>query len=355
MKLSITIAVLGLALFFICWADAREIGFVEDFSLSRDRSEALKQLIPGSSDYYYYHCLNAQHAGDFEQVRNMLELWIRRDGYTPQVKEILNRQAILEYEHSPEKSLDHIKKELGLRFDHRKEIAGRKTNYPTRLDQQQISISSLRKKAFARYKNLQDIEDAGLDILAHGQLNPDRRRHLLERLERPDIPGLARLVVEDLRYKHSSGFGSHTIHRHLLKSQLKKCLRLMPELMDNSEFIDAYISKLTPGDDVDIRYDLSEKKAYLNRLWKFAKELAPAHNSLKVHILYQILDMNRAQGNYDHDLFMTYIRLPRNVQYINPGYVNTTSRRHVKANLNADFSDSTRMPPIGTDEELVRD
>ena len=355
MKLSITIAVLGLALFFICWADAREIGFVEDFSLSRDRSEALKQLIPGSSDYYYYHCLNAQHAGDFEQVRNMLELWIRRDGYTPQVKEILNRQAILEYEHSPEKSLDHIKKELGLRFDHRKEIAGRKTNYPTRLDQQQISISSLRKKAFARYKNLQDIEDAGLDILAHGQLNPDRRRHLLERLERPDIPGLARLVVEDLRYKHSSGFGSHTIHRHLLKSQLKKCLRLMPELMDNSEFIDAYISKLTPGDDVDIRYDLSEKKAYLNRLWKFAKELSPAHNSLKVHILYQILDMNRAQGNYDHDLFMTYIRLPRNVQYINPGYVNTTSRRHVKANLNADFSDSTRMPPIGTDEELVRD
>ncbi len=32
-----------------------EVGFVEDFALARDRATALKQLIPGTEDYYYLH------------------------------------------------------------------------------------------------------------------------------------------------------------------------------------------------------------------------------------------------------------------------------------------------------------
>ena len=34
---------------------AGEIGFVEEFALARDRAEALKKLIPGTENYYYYH------------------------------------------------------------------------------------------------------------------------------------------------------------------------------------------------------------------------------------------------------------------------------------------------------------
>ena len=37
---------------------AAEIGYIEDFALAKDRAEALKQLIPGTEDYYYYHCLH---------------------------------------------------------------------------------------------------------------------------------------------------------------------------------------------------------------------------------------------------------------------------------------------------------
>jgi len=32
---------------------AGEIGYVEDFALAKDRAEALKQLIPGTDNYYY--------------------------------------------------------------------------------------------------------------------------------------------------------------------------------------------------------------------------------------------------------------------------------------------------------------
>ena len=40
------------------FSQAGEIGFIEDFSFSKDRTEALKKLIPGTEDYYYYHALH---------------------------------------------------------------------------------------------------------------------------------------------------------------------------------------------------------------------------------------------------------------------------------------------------------
>jgi len=199
MKLIISVALLAWVCFAVSSVNAREIGFIEKFSLSEKRDEALKQLIPGSSEYYYYSALHAQNSGDFKAVHEILEQWIKRDGYTEQVKEIMNRQALLEYEQNPEKSLEYIRQELNLRFDHQKEIASRKTDYPTSLDQNLISISTLTEQAFSRYQNLQGIEDAGLDILQHENLDPDRRRDMLQRLQRPDIPNLAKLVTDDMK------------------------------------------------------------------------------------------------------------------------------------------------------------
>ena len=35
---------------------ADEIGYIEEFALAENRTIPLKQLIPGTQDYYYYHC-----------------------------------------------------------------------------------------------------------------------------------------------------------------------------------------------------------------------------------------------------------------------------------------------------------
>ena len=37
-------------------ATAGEIGFEEKFALAKDRETAMKELIPGSDDHYYYQC-----------------------------------------------------------------------------------------------------------------------------------------------------------------------------------------------------------------------------------------------------------------------------------------------------------
>jgi hypothetical protein len=347
------IMIIGFAAWVTC-AAAKEIGYVEQFSLAKDREEALKQLIPGTEDYYYYHCLHFQHVDEFEKVEEMLKLWIKRYKYTPRVQEIRNRQALLLYDKQPQASLKHIKDRLNLRFNHQKIELEQEVPLPVSLNKDLISHETLTTKAFTASKNLSNFEDSAFDFLVRAELNPDQRRHLLSRLRRPDYAGLPQMVVDDLKYKHSGGFGSHPIHAALLLDQLEQCLKLMPKLIKQTNFINTYLTKLQPGSDIDWRGDPNETDAYLQRLLAFVRRLPPAQNSLKTHVLYQRLLFDEKRGIHSRDLFMEYIRLPRNVFYMNPDYLRRKEHQGVHAELSSDYHAHTAFPPIGHDEPLVR-
>ena len=331
-----------------------EIDYIEDFSLARDRTVPLKQLIPGTEDYYYYHAIHYQNTEQFDTVDELLEAWIKRYKHTPRVREIQNRQALLTYAKDPAKSLEFIRQRLNLTFDHQRELLDRKPNLPTSLDQKLISRETLAKEAFARYQNLKGFQDAAHDWLVTTELNADRRRHLLERMGRPDYPNLTKLVVDDLNYQHSRGFGSFNIHRLLLLDQLDQCLKLKPDLLNQTNFVNAYLAKLHPNDDVDWRHDVDQHRAHLDRLWGFVQRLAPVHNSLKANVLYRRLVFDRSQGVYDKQRFMTYIKLPRNAGYMNAEFMKQEESRRHTANLNANFQEMILLPPVANDEPLVR-
>ena len=176
----------GLLLASTIATEAAEIGYVEDFVLAKDRQEALKLLIPGSEAHYYYHSLHLQNTEQFDQVEELLQAWIKRYKYTPRVRQIQNRQALLTYEKNPQKSLEFIRRQLNIEFNHQRENIGQKPNLPTELDQALISRQRLTQIAKQRHKDLSGFEDVALDWLVSSQLNPDRRRHLLGRLQRPD-------------------------------------------------------------------------------------------------------------------------------------------------------------------------
>ena len=332
-----------------------EIDFVERFSLAEDRSVTLEELVPGTEDYYFYHCLHYQHTGNYAKVRDLLKTWIKRYNYTTRVKEIQNRNALLVYEQNPKQSLEHIRNELQLDFNHQKQEIDPKTNHPTSLDPKRINREALKREAFSYYSNLNGFEESAFDFLSQENLKPNLRRDFLSRLKRPDYPNLARLVVADLKYKHSGGFGSHSIHAALLLSQMDEALRLMPELINNTTFIRVYLKKLQPGHDVNWRYDIHEKKAYLERLLSWTRRLPPAENSLKAHVLYHRLRFDQSQGKYSIDLFMEYLKLPRNVFYVNPKYLNQSQNRYHQANLQESYQKETLLRTIENDEPLVRD
>jgi hypothetical protein len=333
---------------------AEEIGYVEDFALAPDRTVALRQLVPGTEEFYYYHCLHYQNTGELDRVEPLVQAWIHRHQVTPRVREIQNRQALLMFRSQPDQTLDYLQRTLNLQFHHQRETAGPRPDLPSRLDPALLDPERLTQEALRTHENLDGFEDSVLESLMARELTPARLRQLLERLTRPDHPQLVPLVMADLVQPDSAGFGSLAIHRLLLLDQLDVCLALKPDLLNRTEFVHTYLAKLQPNDDVDLRTDVVAEQAHVERLWSFAERLAPAHNSLKAHLFYHRLRFDLRQGLYDQPRFMAYIALPRVAPYVNPRYIEPEPMRRVAADLQADFAALTRLPPVMDDEPLIR-
>lgn len=333
----------------------QEIGYLEKFSLANDRTGALKDLIPGTEEYYYYTCLQYQNSGQLAKVEELLPLWIKRYNYTPLVEEIRNRQALLSYDTDSKKSTAFLTERLKLQFDHMKESAGENPGYATKLDPKDISYAAFYKLATTRHDNLEGFEPRALEEIAQIELNPTQLHDLLSRLERPDLPNLPALVAKDLNNPQSRVFGSLPIHKKMLRDQLDELLRLRPDLANNEVFIKANIDRIRPSEDIEWKRDPGARIEYCNRLWDYVHKLAPAFGSLKASVLHEMLLLDRNRGAYDKDRFMEYIRLPRSASYINPKYLETSESRQHLANLSADFRSWTELSPIGNDEALIRD
>lgn len=332
-----------------------EIEFVENFALSPDREAALKQLIPGTEDYYYWNSLHLLNTEQFDKVEELIAPWVQRFGETQRVWEIRTRRALLTYDRNPQASLDYLRGRFGINYPHRKEELNAEPNLPVTLDPNVVSRANFRQQALARHGNsLNGFEDTALDWLVTGELNPDQRRQLLSRLTRPDYDSLVKLVIDDLNHKDSGGFGSHGIHRLLLKSQLDDALLAKPDLLNQQNFVRIYLTRLQPGPDVAWRLDPAEMQKYLERLQVFADRLDPVHNSLKAHVLYHRLLLERSQGRYSKDLLLAYLKLPRPVGYNSRAMQESEAIKRFACDLNSNYDGTTLLPPIGNDEPLVR-
>ena len=232
---------------------AREIGFVEKFSLAEDRSKALEELVAGTQEYYYYSALHALTRQNFQGSRRppqalAQEIW-------QQSTEQGNREP---HGHAPLRtgSGGHHEIPQARAQPSLQPQPGRgrtQPTHPTKLSENLISFETMKRIAFSDRNNLQGVEDRGLARLEAEKLNEIRLRDLLGRLRRPDLPGLPALILKDLKNKHSRGFGSHVIHKNLTKEQMEELLQLDPKFIDNSNFVHSYLSKLAPSADVDPR------------------------------------------------------------------------------------------------------
>jgi hypothetical protein len=333
---------------------AGEIGYIETFALSRDRGNTLKQLVPGTEDYYYYQALHLLQQQQFQQAEEVTRPWLQRYGLTPRLQEIQLRFALLTYDRDPQRSLQFLRDKLGIHFNHEKEVLGAVPNLPTALDQQVFSWERLKADSLNRWQNLDNFEDAALEWLADNNLSWQRRRNLLQRLQRPDIGNLPKLVVDDLASPDAPAFGSHPIHRQMTQAQLDELLKLRPDLLNQGAFVQTYMAKLHPNTDEDWRRAPALTQAYFERLWGFISKLNASHNSLKSNVLYHWLVFDRSQGRYDLSRFLEYLKLPRFQPYMAKAILESDESRRSPADLNADFQAVTMFPPIISDEPLVR-
>lgn len=334
-------------------ARAGEIGFIEDFAFAPDRAVPLKQLVPGTEDFYYFHCLHAQQAEQFDKVEPLVTQWIQKIGHTQRVNEILARQTLLTYDKNPQKTLEFLRNKLGVNFGHQKEELGVEPNLPTKLDPQWISRARWMQQALQQ-PNTEGFTDAAFDWLVNEKLDGDRRRHLISRLARPDYAPLTKLILDDWGHPNSGGFGQFNIHRLLTQAQLDELLKAKPDLVNNQHWVVASLIKLQPGPDEDWQHDTKAMTAYLDRLSAFVAKLPPVQNALKAQTLYHRLWLDRSLGKFDKERFLAYLQLPRTVGYLSKAMAESQAIKQFPANVGIDLRPGTLLPPIANDEPLVR-
>lgn len=337
-----------------------EIGFIERFALAENREKALGELVPGTEDYYFFHCLHYQNTRNEPKFRETMDQWRKR--YPDEVARrrlIENREALLAYDATPQQTLDYLKHHLGVTHHHQQEARDQKPNLPVALDPRLVGREVFERDTLEHDKSLDGLSQQVLEafVRAKAPLNLQQRRALLSKLDRPDTPNLTELIITDLRTPESRGFGEFAIHRALLPDQLDALVKAIPKLATSDAFVQTRLRKLAPSQDVDVAFDPAAREAWLERLWDYAKSLPPAFNSLKARILYQRLDHDRQQGIYDQARFLDYLKLPRGFPYVNPKWLeNRDQAREPRCDMDADLSMALLVHrPVGDDEPLVRE
>lgn len=341
----------------LCAAEAESLEFREAFAWG-DREKALALLVPNTEDFYYFTALHHQLSGDEAAFEATMMDWVqfsRPQSPTARFLEMARREALLRFDRRPEDVWEMIRRELNLNFNHRPRDEERASNYRTRIHPRIFSLNNFISRARSgRFEN--NFTEDGQEILLRQELTPEQRRIALSRLRRPDVDNLIPLIVEDLQFRDSRGFGQHAVHSLLTRAQLEELGRQMPELLRDRAYVEARLARI-PAPETDLSRDHEAAVAHFREVWDFVRHLEPMHNSLKAGVLYRLLDHQRHLGVYHEALFRTYLDLPRQVSYIPRERIADLQRR--RANW-VDFSyrprvDGVVLPPIGNEEALVRD
>ncbi|MFP4582437.1 MAG: hypothetical protein ACLFN9_03550 [Desulfococcaceae bacterium] len=328
---------------------AGEIGFAETFAIAEDRAAVLEQLSPGAEDYYFFHCLHAQHTGDAAAFEATMDRWIERHGDSERARRLRNRQALLAYPDSPAKSLDHIRRLEGLRFNHAPPGETRDgAPLPPTLDPSEIDPQRLLAKALSGPRPAEAMETAGLSLLPPDRLDGDGRRRLLERMAHPDHPELVALVRAELE----SGLPWSRLPGRdmLLLSHLDRLRRAVPGLAEDRSFVGDYLRRLAPAADVSPEEDAGVRRDWLARCWEFLAPLPEVHAAVQAHVLSQLLELDRQEGRHDRDRFLAYLRIPRPADYLR-----SEIRRRTPEGSRPDVTGLPAGDRPVSDEALVRD
>ena len=329
-------------------ADAQEIGFYERFALAENREAALKELIPGTDNYFYYHCLHCQTVGKIAEARGHLDVWIAKVGLNELTQRMQTRQFLLEYNTNSKATLEHLRSNFGINVDHPAPRKDEAAELQTKLDPNLIDWKAILK---SHANNPAAIESVALPHLMSFLEQLAVIRTWLERIDRVDVPGLPEVIERELNLPDSRGFGWAAIHNLLTTQQLLDLQKRIPKLIESNTFVQARLRRIRPDDDSSIE-DRAVLRNHLLALETFVSSLPESQNSLIASVLYNRLEFDERDGTMDRDRFLRYVRLPRNRPIYNPEYIARQSNRP-QVNLGANFKGETLLDSIGDDSALV--
>lgn len=337
-------------------AFAQSLDWLERYAFLGDRSSVLNELIPGSEDYYFYHCLHYQVSGESEKAEALLAQW-KADLNAKNSRLIQgseDRQRLLTYNRSADRSIDYFRTRLNIKLNHTPPLAVGEVLYPSTFDNAALEPNSL------------------IDTVEQGQLTPSGLRRLaarvladevtlarprltalLDQIDGPWMPNLDQLIIKEqsLVAPFSQTFGDRQAHQWLTLEQLQIIAKAVPNLATSDGMVAAVLLRLRPSDDEDMRQQPEVRTAYLERIERYVNALPEAYLSLKAATVYQRLQHDLSRGDFNRDRFIRYLKLPRR-GWLVPEV--KQSAPHLLADLGTDFNDLAMIPAIGDEQPLIR-
>ncbi len=328
---------------------------LEALALADDRTAALAGLSPGTVEHDYWRGIALQHRGRLDEVDEILGGWPRRHGHRDEHhNRLARRQLLLRAGADLPAHADGLRFEAGIRLDDQAEAVAAAYHHPSRLDPTLLAEPALIQGALERSADLSQVADWALADLVRGDLDATRRRHLLQRLTRANIPGLIALIAADLAEQSSRGFGSLPVHALLTRVQLDELAKRRPELKKTPAWVAAVLTRMRPPAHVDWQTDLAARGDYLGALWQFVDGLVASFNALKAQVLYHQLDLDHRRGHVDRARFRRFLALPRQVHYVRPERLeNRPAEQIVPAHVDA--AQAAGLTPVPADDVLVRE
>ncbi|MGI9243620.1 MAG: hypothetical protein ACR2RV_22680, partial [Verrucomicrobiales bacterium] len=356
---TLTLIYLGMS----CDAQIGDQAFLERFALasSEQRQRLLDELVAGTEEYSYFHCLHYQNTRNIAALDQALSDWREQHPrLSAERRQIELREAIFRYPDDHQRSLDSLADHLGLRWEDSPVPGGApgRPDFATALDPQSISAAAFLSEA-ARHEDGGGFigRTAAEWLIASGAAIPEKLdlRWLLNKIDRPDIPNLLNAIRTDMESEGATGFGQLDLHQQLLLPQLDTLLERDPRLLANRLFATTYLRKLRPsalepayGQDIrDVR------EAYLKRAWAFAEALPQSMGAIKAHLLRHWLKLQlERDGTVDQGRFLAYLGLARQVSYANTEHFNKGAERFA---LGLDLREVTGLEKLPADDgALVR-
>jgi|GEM_PF-1480843 len=339
---------------------ADEERFREQFADPATRAGALAGLTPGTREAFFFSALDHQLAGREEGFLAALEAWktassVKENPVSEAGLGILeNRQLLLDYGKTPEVALAEIIRRLGLTFDDsRPDVDAAVAALPTRLDPaallpaayEVLTAERSPQRPYVRFRGerlwremdqVADFDEAKVSwFLTNGEFSGANHLQAVT------------LVKRGLELEPPIPFGSVAFHRELTFEQLQALLKQAPRLRESEPFAIAYLKKQRPGAETDFDLDLPAHAAHLQSCRDYVIDLPPALNSLKAHVLFHHLRLQRELGNFPQQDFLAFLALPRNRHEIL--IVNEDAKHVIKAAANNDHRIATGNGPV-TDE-----
>ncbi len=333
------------------------ISWMENFSLSEDRQSKLSELIPGSDDYYFYHCLHFQNTNQLDRSEAMLTQWLseHQGRETAAYSAMLDRQRLLTYQDNPRKTIDHLVRRLGIQLNHAAPPQKNTQRFPSQVDEallqpQRLVLDAVRRREALKPKGMVFLATKFLENETAGI--PIQLSDLLQRLNKPIVPRLDELVIKELQSRNQADqkFGDRSAHQLLTSQQLMNVAQKMPRLAQQESFVSAVLRRMRPEADVDLASNDQRRLRYLAAVESYVRQLPSSFNHLKAAAAYRLLELKYRQGNYDLELFVRYLNLPR----ISPIMPKQWAGRNDKADLSRDFESIALLPRVGNEEPLVR-